>query len=218
MIKTNKIQTKSRLQGLYVITDHALTPADKIEKSVQQAINGGCTIVQYRDKTSSKIQRLQQATKLNNLCRKHDVMFIINDDLDLAKQTGAHGVHLGKDDADLSQARNILGRSSIIGISCYNDLQLAITAEKYGADYVAFGSIFDSAIKPDATKSGLDILLQARQHLSIPIAAIGGINPANAADVINAGADMLAVISSVFAQKDITRAANEFDLLFNNRQ
>lgn len=206
---------KSRLQGLYVLTDQTLTSADRINDCVQQAINGGCKIVQYRDKTSTETERLQQATKLNDLCRQHDVLFIINDDISLAKQSGAHGVHLGKNDPDLSQARSILGADSIIGVSCYNDLQRAKKAQENGADYIAFGSFFQSNIKPDAQQADIQLLTEANPCINIPIVAIGGITRNNAGSLINAGADMVAVISDVFAQNDITSAASDFSRLFN---
>lgn len=206
---------KLKLNGIYVITDQQLTPADTIETCVQQAINGGCKIVQYRDKTSSEAQRLKQATALNQLCRKNDVLFIINDDIALAKKSAAHGVHIGKNDASMKQARELLGPDSIIGVSCYNSLQQAIDAEKQGASYVAFGRFFDSSIKPHAVQATPALLQQATQQITIPIAAIGGINRHNAADLLDAGADMLAVISSVFAQKDIKSATSNLSELFN---
>jgi len=216
MTDTNNTTMDPRLTGLYVLTDQHLTPADKINACVAQAIDGGCSVVQYRDKTSSPAQRLQQAIELNNLCRNNGVLFIINDDITLAKKAGAHGIHIGKHDADLQQAREILGADSVIGVSCYNDLQLAIDAEKQGANYVAFGRFFDSTIKPDAVKAKPELLTEANQYISIPVAAIGGINLDNATGLINAGADMLAVISSVFAQKDIETAARNLTKLIQS--
>jgi len=205
----NNSEAPSKLHGIYVITDQTLTPPDKIEEYVHHAIQGGCSVVQYRDKTSSPAQRLQEALKINALCRKHHILFIVNDDIELAKQSGAHGVHIGKNDVDFILARELLGQNSIIGVSCYNDIQRAVDAEKQGASYVAFGRFFNSQIKPEANQADLDVLTKAKQLINIPIAAIGGIDHTNATSLINAGADMLAVISSVFAQQDIKNATRK---------
>ena len=205
----NKTEAQSKLHGIYVITDQTLTPPDKIETYVHHAIQGGCSVVQYRDKTSLPAQRLQQALKLNALCREHNILFIVNDDIELAKQSGAHGVHIGKNDTDLIYAREQLGQNSIIGVSCYNDIQRAIDAEKQGASYAAFGRFFTSQIKPEAIQANPEILTRAKQLINIPITAIGGIDHTNATSLIHAGADMLAVISSVFAQPNIKNATRE---------
>jgi thiamine-phosphate pyrophosphorylase len=142
------------------------------------------------------------------------VTLIINDDVELAGNCGAHGVHLGKDDADLRSARSLLGSGAIIGVSCYNDLSLARQAAGLGADYVAFGRFFPSQTKPGAIQASPDLIRQARQELSLPIAAIGGITPDNAGQLIDAGADMLAVVTGIFATADVQRAAADFSVFF----
>ncbi len=208
------MQNAEHLQGLYVLTNEHLQAPDQLLPAVAAAIAGGCRIVQYRDKTSSDILRAQQARQLQALCRDTKTLLIINDDIRLARECRAHGLHLGKDDADIQTARKQLGNDCIIGVSCYNDISLALTAEKAGADYVAFGSFYKSGIKPDAVQAELDMLTSARKKLRIPIVAIGGISAENAPQLISAGADMLAVISAVFAQTNIEASARELSDLF----
>lgn len=183
---------------------------------VQQAILGGARIIQYRDKTTSPNQQADTARQLQQLCRQHAVLFLINDDPQLAKVADADGVHLGQTDTGLTQAREILGNDKIIGISCHADLSLAQIAQQQGADYVAFGRFFDSRTKPEASPASLEILAAARAALDIPVAAIGGITITNAESVLSAGADMLAVIHAVFGQQDIQRAAAEIARLFDD--
>jgi len=125
-------------------------------------------------------------------------------------------VHLGRGDTDLRAARSLLGAEAIIGVSCYNDLSLARQAAGSGADYIAFGRFFPSQTKPEAVQAGPDLIHQAKQELSLPVAAIGGITPDNAGQLIDAGADMLAVVQGVFAATDVRWAAAEFSVLFEN--
>ena len=131
---------------------------------------------------------------------------------------GAAGVHLGRDDANISTARAALGEDAVIGLSCYNQLQRALAAQAAGADYVAFGSFFASRTKPQAVPATLELLHTARAALQIPIVAIGGITTENGATLIEAGADALAVIDAVFNQADIRSSAERFARLFNNDQ
>jgi len=207
-----------QLSGLYAITDQTLGQGDQLYNQVQTAIMGGARIIQYRDKSSDHPRRAEEASQLLALCHAHNIPLIINDDLALAKQINADGVHLGHDDTDLQQARTALGASAIIGISCYNDLQRAVDADSAGADYVAFGRFFNSATKPHAIKAEIDLLRQAKKALSIPVVAIGGITPENGAQLVQAGADMLAVIQGVFAQQNIKLACTQFAKLFEDPQ
>ena len=204
------------LRGLYVITDQILTPPATLYNQVEQAISGGAMLVQYRDKSKCGSIRLEQATALTELCRTSGVPLIINDDIDLAAMSGADGVHLGKDDSPLKRARERLGSEAIIGISCYNDFELAIKSENLGADYVAFGSFFPSATKPNAIRANTSILRRAKTELTIPICAIGGITVQNAGILIDAGVDMIAVISEVFASPHPTDKARQLRDRFNN--
>ena len=204
-----------RLQGLYVLTDEHLLAPEGLHAAVSAAIEGGCQLVQYRDKHSSQSVRRQQAQRLNALCQRNDITFIINDDIELAIAVNADGIHIGKHDASLEVARSRLDDSKIIGVSCYNDFGLAKQAEQQGADYVAFGSFYSSTTKPDAVKADLQLLQKARQELSIPVVAIGGINHHNANELIAAGADMIAVVSAVFKSSNVTESARKFSALFD---
>ncbi|MDX1253315.1 MAG: thiamine phosphate synthase [Gammaproteobacteria bacterium] len=204
----------TRLRGLYAITDSALIAPDKLIEEVAQAIAGGAAVIQYRDKGTDAARRECEARGLLTLCRAHGVPLIINDDVALAAAIGADGVHLGRDDITLNEARRRLGTAALIGVSCYNDLARAEVAQAAGADYVAFGRFFGSHTKPNAVRAGVELLHQARQRLDIPVAAIGGITAENGAALIEASADMLAVIHGVFGQTDITGAARSIALLF----
>jgi thiamine-phosphate pyrophosphorylase len=210
--------TPKLLHGLYVITDPNLLPSQALHHSVEQAIQGGAGIVQYRDKSHDANRRLREVVDLLWLCKTYGASLIVNDDVELAAITGADGVHLGKDDANATRARQRLGNSAIIGISCYNNLHTARVAEKEGANYVAFGSFFPSPTKPHAVRARLSLLAQARSQIDIPICAIGGITPENAQSLIAAGADMLAVITHVFAHDDPKGAARSFARLFSQDQ
>ena len=202
------------LRGLYAVTDATLQAPEQLVASVSRAIDGGAALVQYRDKSGNSRLRLRQANTLADLCRARGVPLIINDDVKLAGICGAQGVHLGKDDSDPGSARSLLGAEAIIGVSCYNDLSLARQAARLGADYLAFGRFFPSQTKPGAVQASPDLIRQAKQELSLPVAAIGGITPDNAGQLIDAGADMLAVVQGVFAAADIQNAAADYSVFF----
>jgi len=206
---------RPQLAGLYAIADTQYLDDAHLMPAVGEAIAGGARIVQYRDKKHVAAERARQASELASLCRKHGALFIINDDVELAKQVQAAGVHLGREDASLAQARAQLGPQAIIGVSCYNELARAIQAQNEGADYVAFGSFFPSRTKPQAVRAGLELLCEAKQILRIPVVAIGGITPENGVHLLAAGADALAVIEGVFGQADIRAAAQRYTRLFN---
>jgi len=203
--------------GLYAVTDEQLTAPAQLEHAVSEAITGGATVIQYRNKHGTAQQRQQQATALVQLCQQRNVPLIINDDVALAASVNADGVHLGKMDASLAQARQQLGSQAIIGVSCYNSLERALSAAQAGADYVAFGRFFSSHSKPDAQPAEIPLLQQARRQLHLPIVAIGGITPANGQALMAAGADLLAAIHGVFGQSDIQAAASAYATLFPDR-
>jgi len=203
------------LRGLYAIADTGLLPAERLVEKLALALQGGARLVQYRDKKAfPPEQRIWQATDLVHLCRGFQVPLIINDDVDLALAVGASGVHLGREDMDIAEARRCLGASAIIGVSCYNDLSLALKAEASGANYIAFGRFFPSQTKPLAVQTDPEILKVAKRHLKIPIVAIGGINPANARLLVEMGADMVAVVHGLFGQANVLAAATQFSKLF----
>lgn len=200
-------------QGLYAITDG---PREDLPAAMRAALEGGATMLQYRDKTRDADRRSREAHVLASLCRASAVPLIINDDVELARASGAAGVHLGEDDADIADARAALGIDAIIGVSCYDSLQRARDAAAAGADYLAFGAFFPSITKPRARHATPDVLRNARQF-GLPRVAIGGITPENGGSLIAAGADFLAVISSVFGASDIRAAARRFAALFESR-
>ena len=206
---------KSICRGLYAITDAVLLPDDpRLIVAVEQAILGGARLIQYRDKSADPARRLTQAQALNAVCQRYQIPLIINDDVDLAIQVGAAGVHLGRDDPDLATARAGLGETALIGVSCYDRLDLALAAERAGADHVAFGAFFPSPTKPTEIRASVELLREARAVLHVPIVAIGGITPDNAPVLLEAGADALAVVSGVFGQPEIQAAARRYAALF----
>lgn len=206
-----------KLRGLYAITDARLQPDAHLCERVGLAIDGGAAIIQYRDKSTDAHRRLQQAQALADLCRARGTCLIINDDVALAADCGANGVHLGRDDTALPAARRLLGDTAIIGISCYNRLDLAQQAVDQGADYLAFGRFFASLTKPAAVQAGVELIRDARARWSLPLAVIGGITVANAGPLVAAGADMLAVVQGVFAAADVRQAAAGYAALCNRR-
>lgn len=206
----------SRLSGLYGITDPQLLPnIDTLLSSVEQALQGGMNILQYRAKTASDKVKLQQAEALKQLCTRHQALFIINDDVDLAIKVQADGIHVGRDDLSITAVRKQLGEKMIIGCSCYNRLDLAIKAQRQGADYVAFGRFFPSQTKPQAIQANTALIKQAKLQLDVPLCVIGGITSRNASELIDQGADMIAVIDDLFSTLDIYQQAKCFVKLFD---
>ncbi|ELT94653.1 hypothetical protein CAPTEDRAFT_121410 [Capitella teleta] len=206
-----------RLHGLYGVTDSQLQPDDRILiETVEQALMGGMKVLQYRDKSLDSGKRLRQAGALKVLCHQYQAMLIINDDIELALDVEADGVHLGQQDESLAYARERLGDYAIIGISCENSLEKARSAVDLGANYIAFGKFFPSRTKPDAKNAELSVLSEARQMFDLPIIAIGGITMENASDVITAGADMVAVVNNLFAAQNIRERSQNFMTLFND--
>lgn len=203
-------------RGLYAIADTTLATGTALEKAVQGAIAGGACMIQYRDKSDDGARRRSEASRLASICRRHGIPMIVNDDVELGMDVGADGVHLGRDDTGLGEARSRAGKEFIIGVSCYDEVERAEIAQSGGADYVAFGAMFPSTTKPEAIPAGADIIERARPRIRIPIVAIGGITPDNAGSLVEAGADILAVISGVFAERDTKRAARRFARLFES--
>ncbi len=206
-----------RLGGLCAITvDDLLLP--RLSALVKAALDGGAPFVQYRNKIAPRPLRRAQAAEMLRICRAAGARLIINDDVWLAVEIGADGAHIGRDDApggSLAAARDALGPQRILGVSCYNELSRAEEAARAGADYLAFGSMFTSRTKPGAVRAPLELLGEARRQFGLPIAAIGGITLENAPQLIDAGADMLAVVSDLFDAMDIKTRAEAYQQLFN---
>lgn len=200
------------MRGLYAVTPEQ-PDSDALAAGVRCCLEGGAAMVQYRAKAIAPGLALSQARRLASLCRAHGVPFIVNDSLPLAIAAEADGVHVGREDAGVREARIALPRG-IIGASCYADPERARAAARDGADYVAMGSMFASSTKPAAPVAPLAVLAAARAAAGVPVVAIGGITVHNAPAAIAAGADMVAVITAVFDAPDVGAAARAFAALF----
>lgn len=201
------------LRGLYAITPDE-TDTRVLLNKVQLALAGGARLLQYRNKRADRGLKREQAAALATLCRVHDTTFIINDDLSLALEVGAHGVHLGGEDGDLAEARRQLGPDRLLGASCYNRLDLAVAAREAGASYVAFGAAFASPTKPGAVHAPLELYRRAHAEIGLPVVAIGGITLQNIAALVGAGVDAAAVITALFNVPDIETTARNFATQF----
>ena len=202
------------LSGLYLITDDNLD--GKLLQKVKSALAGGVKIVQYRAKNTRPDERREIAQKLRGLCHLHQAKLIINDLPELAREVDADGVHLGQDDMPAVQARQLLGRNKLIGISTHS-VEEALKAEAQGADYIAIGSVFPTDTKDDTQLVGIEMLRKVRKAVRVPLVAIGGMTAERAFDALDAGADSIAVISGIMADADPARAAKEYSLLFNRK-
>jgi len=200
------------LRGLYAVTPE-LEDTNLLAERVARCLAGGAALVQYRAKRAGDALAREQATRLAALCRAAGAIFIVNDSIELARESGADGVHVGRGDAAVAAARKALPHA-IIGVSCYDDAARVEAAARDGADYVAVGSMFASRTKPDARPAPLEAVAKARAASGLPVAAIGGIDPSNARRVVDAGADMLAVISALFDAPDIEATARAFASLY----
>lgn len=210
MLSTEK---HASLKGLYAITQDGL-PSKALFEKTEAILANGATLLQYRDKSNDRSKRLEEALWLKQCCQEYNCLFLINDDIELADEVSADGVHLGKDDDGYTKAREQLGNSAIIGISCYNQIDRAIEAQDIGASYAAFGAMFSSTTKPNTAKADINLLKQAKQQLTIPICAIGGITTNQAPPLIDAQVDMLAVISDLYSAQHPGLVARQYRELF----
>lgn len=199
--------------GVYAVTPET-ADTERLLAQVDAALQGGVAAVQYRDKSGDVARRHEQASELVALCHRYGAPLIVNDDLRLADLAGADGVHLGRDDGGLREARIILGPGKFVGASCYQSLERALAAQAAGADYVAFGSFYASPTKPAAPRASLDLLRAAAPAIHVPLVAIGGITLDKAPELLDAGADCLAVLSALFDAADVRAAAHDFNQLF----
>ena len=198
---------KQKLKGLYVISDDTLTPDETLFSQIEQALLGGASIVQLRDKKNSDDVLIEKIKKLQKLCKEHDAVFVLNDKIDLAIELECDGLHIGKSDHNrFDEIReNFKG---VIGVSCYGDVAMAKDFQDRGADYVAFGSFFTSPTKPNSNIIALEVLKDAKMQLSIPVCAIGGINTKNVDDIVQFKPDMISVINDIWTASDITSQAS----------
>lgn len=206
------MMSKFPVRGLYAVTPDTEDTA-KLAGMVSEAIAGGATLVQYRNKVATPELRFEQATTLLRICRDGNALLIVNDDTDLAVRIGARGLHLGREDGNIAAARARLP-DALIGASCYRDIGNALEAKRQGADYVAFGSFFASPTKPSAVRSPLSTIGDAKRAVGLPVVAIGGITIENTPQLIAAGVDAVAVITALFSAPSIRRAAEGFTALF----
>jgi thiamine-phosphate pyrophosphorylase len=198
---------------LYLVTDRELMAACSIEDCVEQAVSGGCTVVQLREKTASSNDFYQTALKVREITARLDIPLIINDRADIALAVDADGLHIGQDDLPYEAARRIVGQNKIVGISTHN-LDEAKTAVEMGADYIGVGAMFATGTKTDANLTDIDELRRIRAAVKIPIVAIGGINKNNVSLLKGTGIDGIAVVSAIVAEQDTAGAARELKSLF----
>jgi thiamine-phosphate pyrophosphorylase len=200
------------IRGLYAVTPDELDTA-RLVRLVEAAVRGGARLVQYRNKIAADELRIEQATALLRVCRAADVPLIVNDHLEVARAISADGLHLGRDDGDIAGARAALPRA-ILGVSCYNEIDRAVTAMREGADYVAFGRFFESTTKPGAIRASLALVKAAKAQVKLPVVGIGGISLANSPELIAGGVDAVAVVSALFSAQDVQATARAFARLF----
>ncbi|MBE9863311.1 thiamine phosphate synthase [Campylobacter concisus] len=186
---------------IYAISDDLLMPENLALEYAREILECGVKFFQFRSKKAVKNEKL--ASEILNLCEKFGAKFIVNDNVKFAKKIGAKAVHLGKDDEGIKEAFEILGKDAYVGVSCYNDINLAINAAKNGASYVAFGSVFTSPTKPNAPKCGLEVVKEAKQILNLPVCVIGGINETNIGSLSHVKPDLIAVISAIYKDGNI---------------
>ena len=202
------------IKGLYAVTPDE-PDTDALLAKVEVALQGGVSVLQYRNKKANHKLLTQQARAILPLCQQYQVPLIINDSVKLCLTLDADGVHIGADDGNLSEIRARLGPDKILGASCYNRFDLALSAQQAGANYVAFGACFASSTKPNAPVASLDLFKLAQAQLNIPAVAIGGITLTNALQAIEAGASSIAVINAIFSATDVKLTTQQFTQLFN---
>ena len=208
------------MQGLYLVTpnwDDTQRLLTVTEKALG-ALDGGVCLLQYRHKTASASLRLAQAQALQSLCRAYRVPFIINDFIELCLQIDADGVHVGGTDASVAETHALVGDKKIVGASCYGDFSLAQQAQEAGASYVAFGGFYPSVVKQYPVTTQADIVNRAKSELRVPQVVIGGMTVDLARPLIARGANMVAVISSVFNADNPAEVVREFQSLFSERK
>ncbi len=198
----------SKMLSLYLVTDRRLMTAKTLEEAVERAVDGGCTAVQLREKELSSREFFYTAVSIKKLLEKRGVPLIINDRVDIALAADADGVHIGQSDLPLVQARRLLGKEKIIGVTAPT-LPLAIEAESGGADYIGVGAVFGTATKVDAVENTIENLREITRRVKIPVVAIGGINSTNISLLAGSGISGAAVVSGIIAKNDITAASKE---------
>lgn len=201
--------------SVYLVTDRDLMSTETLEEAVEQAIKGGCTLIQLREKNCSSLDFYNTAVNVKKITDKYNVPLLINDRLDIALAVDADGVHVGQSDLPCSVVRKIIGENKIIGVSAGN-LKDALKAQEDGADYIGVGAMYATGTKKDADPTSMEELKKIRENVSIPIVVIGGINKDRVKDFDGIGIDGLAIVSAIIAKKDICKAASEIKDMFEN--
>lgn len=199
-----KCDKKSLL--LYAVTDRTWLNDETLYEQVEKAINGGATIVQLREKNLDEENFLNEALEIQKLCRKYNILFVVNDNVEIARKINADGVHVGQSDMEAVNVRAMLGNDKILGVSVQT-VEQALLAEKQGADYLGVGAVFPTGSKADADDVSYETLKAICEAVSIPVVAIGGISASNVSALKDSGISGIAVISAIFAARDIESAA-----------
>ncbi len=197
-----------KLLRLYAVTDRAWLDGRTLKEDVENALKGGVTLLQLREKEMDFDDFLKSAIEIKEICKKYNVPLIINDNIEVAKASGADGIHIGQDDIPVREARGILGGDKIIGATAKTPEQ-ALRAEKDGADYLGCGAIFGTGTKSGAKKMGMETLKSITASVNIPVAAIGGITAENILLLKGAGVAGAAAASGIFARRNIEKAAKD---------
>ena len=205
-----KFDKKSLL--LYAVTDRLWLNGKTLYEQVEEAIKGGVTFVQLREKKLDEESFLNEALEIQKLCRKYNIPFVVNDSVEIARKINADGVHVGQSDMEAVNVRSILGNNKILGVSAQT-VEQALLAEKQGADYLGVGAVFPTGSKADADDVSYDTLKEICSAVSIPVVAIGGINEINVSTLKGSGVLGIAVISAIFAKDDIRSATRELKQL-----
>lgn len=197
---------------LYAVTDRLWVGEKTLSEQVEEAIKGGATFIQLREKTFGYDEFLQEAKQIKKVTDRYQVPFVINDYIKVAVDCGADGVHIGQDDIRLEDARKLVGPDRIVGVSVQT-VEQAIAAEKSGADYLGAGSMFSTSTKMDADMVSFETLKKICNAVNIPVVAIGGINQSNILELSGTGVDGAAIVSAIFAASDIKEASRELHIL-----
>lgn len=205
-VRNLKLDSKSLL--LYAITDRAWLKGKTVAEAVEEAILGGATCIQLREKNLSDEEFLKIAIDVKAVTDKYNIPLIINDNVDIAVKVGADGAHIGQDDEEIKSAREKLGADKIIGLSAAT-VEEAVQAEQSGADYIGVGAVFNTLTKLDANTVSFETLKEICNTVKIPVVAIGGISKNNALELAGTGIKGISVVSAIFAQSDIKTAASE---------
>ena len=200
---------------LYAVTDRHWLGEETLYDQVKKALDGGATFVQLREKNLDRENFLAEAKEIQKLCKEYGVPFVVNDEVSIAKDIDADGVHVGQSDMEAMDVRKILGPDKILGVSAQT-VEQAIIAEKHGADYLGVGAVFTTGSKDDADDVSHETLKAICEAVSIPVIAIGGITKDNVAELADSGICGVAVISAIFGQKDIQKATEELKVSVEN--